>query len=409
MVGLNFFLGRQPILDQSQRLVAYELLFRANAVNRADVTDNLTASVTVINHAFTEFGVEKALGPHKGFINADESLLMSDMIELLPKDQIVLELLETVELSPRIIDRCKFLKSRGFTLALDDCTQVTRELYPLLDLVDIIKVDVISLSRKALSDLVRALGGRQLTLLAEKVDNHEQFEWCHALGFHLFQGYYFAKPQIIEGKRLSHSDMGLLKLIGQVMGDEKDSVIENSLKQHPDISFNLLRLANSAAFNSRQEIRSVGSAIRLLGRDQMRRWLQVLLYSNRGSDAHDTHDPLLLLAATRGKMMESLALKKGQKPFADNAFVTGILSLMDTLFGVPMKEILAIIPLGEEVHLALLERRGELGLLLDLVIALEKDDRNALESSLKACGFLSVEEVTQAQVSALAWANSVGG
>ncbi|MDE1942819.1 MAG: EAL domain-containing protein [Betaproteobacteria bacterium] len=408
MESHSYFLGRQQILDRQQNLAAYELLFRNSLDNRAEVTDNLTASATVINHAFAEFGLEKALGTYPGFINADETLLMSDLLEMLPRDKVVLELLETIEITPAVVERCRSLKAKGFRLALDDCTQITETHHPVLELVDVVKVDILAISQDALSDLARKLGNWQhLTLLAEKVDSREQFELCLSLGFHLFQGYYFAKPQVIEGKRLSHSELGLLKLLGQLMTDEEDLIIENTLKQYPSISFKLLRLANSAAFNTRDEIRTIGSALRIIGRNQMRRWLQVLLYANETGKDGARPSPLLVLAATRGTFMESLALLKGSKTFGENAFITGMLSLMDTLFGVPLEEILEAIPLDTSIISALKDQQGDLGKLLNLAINLEQDNPESLEDCLRECQFLSLEAITRAEVHALEWANNI--
>ncbi len=410
MASQALFLGRQPILDRNRKLVAYELLFRTGLANWADVTDDLMASVTVIAHAFTEFGVEKALGPHKGFINADESLLTSDLIALLPRDKVVLELLETIEYSPRVFELCQHLKTRGFQMALDDFSQITGQLEAFLDLVDVVKVDIPMLSQEALARLAKALGARRrLILLAEKVDSREQFEFCKSLGFHLFQGYFFARPHIIAGKRMAQSELALLKLLGQIMSDEADAMIENTLKQYPAVSLNLLRLANSAAFGTQHTIRSIRSAIQLLGRHQMRRWLQVLLYTNQNTEVSSGHNPLLVLAATRGKLMEALALKGGDGIFAENAFMTGIFSLLDVLFSVPMKDILENMPLDNTVVEALQERRGELGKLLDLVVSLEQSTGNGLGDCLKTCAFLSLEDVNTAQIQALEWANSIEG
>lgn len=408
----SYFLGRQQILDRQQNLAAYELLFRSSRVNQAHVTDNLTASVTVINHAFTEFGLEKALGPYPGFINADAALLMSDLVELLPRDKVVLELLETIEFTPELVERCRHLKALGFRLALDDYTHISDAHVPLLELVDVVKVDILALAGEALADLTRQLARRaNLTLLAEKVDSREQYDLCLSLGFQLFQGYYFARPQIIEGKGLSHSDLGLLKLLGQLMTDEGDPAIESTLKQHPAISFKLLRLANSAAFGARQDIQSIGSAIRILGRNQMRRWLQVLLYANRTHQGGSGQNPLLVLAATRGNLMESLALLKGTGAFGENAFITGMLSLMDTLFGVPLREVLDAIPLDPSIEAALTDRQGELGKLLNLAISMEQDKENnlgdCLEDCLRTCSFLSLEAINQAEAHALEWAHNI--
>ncbi len=400
------FLGRQPILDRNQNIVAFELLFRSGDVNHAQISDDFTATATVINHAFNEFGIEAALGPYRGFINMSESLLMSDVIEILPKDKIVMEILETVKINHALVERCKLLKSMGFEIALDDFTEYDPQLDPFLALADVVKIDILMVEPSELEKLAAKIKHWPVKLLAEKVDSVEQFERCMTIGFDLFQGYYFAKPQIIKGKRLSHSELTLMKLLGQVMADAQEHDIEETLKGNPHLSLNLLRLTNSVACGMNQKVSSIKTAITVLGRRQLQRWVQILLYSS-GSQDHTFPNPILQLAATRGKMMELLSPKMGSKELEDNAFITGIMSLMDTLLGTPMNEILTTIPVSEEVKNALNGRQGVLGRLLNLVESLEKGDMAELEERLKACTRITLHDLSAAQADALKWSNSI--
>jgi c-di-GMP-related signal transduction protein len=184
----QLFLGRQPILDREQQLFAYELLFRNSASNAADVTDGIQATATVIVNAFAELGIAAALGNYRGFINVDEAFLFSDLLELLPRQSVVLEILETVPPSPAVIERCHALKAAGFSLALDDVIQLDPAFAELLALVEIIKVDIHALSDAELNQLVTTLKPLGKQLLAEKVDSREKMEACLKLGFSLFQG-----------------------------------------------------------------------------------------------------------------------------------------------------------------------------------------------------------------------------
>src|SRR5882672_3146796 len=192
----ELFLWRQPILDRGQNLAAYELLFRSGRFDRDKIgsDDDVVASHTVIHHAFTELGVEAVLGKHPGYINLNAALLMSDVIELLPRAKVVLEILETVTVNSALINRCIDLKQMGFTLALDDFVGHEREFTPLLDVVEIVKVDVQHLTPTALDTVTARLQLLGRTLLAEKVDSRELAQRCRALGYELFQGYYFARP-----------------------------------------------------------------------------------------------------------------------------------------------------------------------------------------------------------------------
>jgi c-di-GMP-related signal transduction protein len=403
----QLFLGRQPILDRDQKLVAYELLFRNGTRNSAEVTDGVHATATVIVNAFAELGVEAALGKCRGYINVDEAFLFSDMLELLPRQSVVLEILETVPPTAAVIERCLALKAAGFTLALDDVIQLEPAYAELLALVEIVKVDIQPLSRVQLMQLVMKLKPMGKQLLAEKVDSREQMEQCLKLGFTLFQGYYFAKPTIIAGKRLEHSKLSLMKLMGLLLSDAETSKLEEALKPEPGLTVNLLRLTNSVGAGTAEKITSLRHAITVLGRRQLQRWLQLLVFSS-GAQA-GASNPLLMLAATRGRLMELLAedLRPGDGALADRAFMAGIMSLMPALVGLPIAEIVAPLGLTGDVREALCEGSGQLGDMLHLAESSESGDLETLTCNLAKLPGLSAKRLNQAQTSALQWANSI--
>lgn len=403
----QLFLGRQPILDRDQKLVAYELLFRNGTRNSAEVTDGVHATATVIVNAFAELGVEAALGKCRGYINVDEAFLFSDMLELLPRQSVVLEILETVPPTAAVIERCLALKAAGFTLALDDVIQLEPAYAELLALVEIVKVDIQPLSRVQLIQLVMKLKPMGKQLLAEKVDSREQMEQCLKLGFTLFQGYYFAKPTIIAGKKLEHSKLSLMKLMGLLLSDAETSKLEEALKPEPGLTVNLLRMTNSVGAGTSEKITSLRHAITVLGRRQLQRWLQLLVFSS-GAQA-GASNPLLMLAATRGRLMELLAedLRPGDGALADRAFMAGIMSLMPALVGLPIAEIVAPLGLTGDVRDALCEGSGQLGDMLHLAESSESGELETLTSNLAKLPGLSAKRLNQAQTSALQWANSI--
>lgn len=405
--GDSVFLGRQPILDRRQELFAYELLFRNNSENAANVSDDLAATASVISHAFGEIGVEQALGPYKGFINCDAALLLSDLPELLPPDKIVLEVLETVELTPEIIERCADLKRHGFMLAIDDFTHEVERWRPLLLLTDIVKIDLQQLDRHQLLDTTNTLKAYPLRLLAEKVDSREMADVCRNLGYDYFQGYYFARPAILGGQKLGQSQAALMRLLALVLQDAETSQLENALKQQPGLAFNLLRLTNSVATGVRMKITSLRHAITVLGRRQLQRWLQLVIYTN--PDGKEFPSPLMHLAATRGRMIELLAsrMRPGDREFEGHAFLTGIMSLMPALLGVPMENVLQGLPLEHNVVEALTSRSGELGALLSLAESLEQHDNETTRQLAQRLG-LSAGMVNANLTQALAWASNIG-
>ena len=401
----EIFLGRQPILDRSQNLVAYELLFRSGTSLEADVIDDVSASASVIVNAYTELGLENVLGKRRGFINVNAELLMSDMIHLLPKKQVVLELLETITITDQVVNRCDELRRAGYQLALDDVVEMTDPIKRLLPLVNIVKIDLLGVTEGALMNLFGQLKSRRVLLLAEKVESIEQARQCREIGFDMFQGYHFARPQVIIGKRADPSQLGLLRLLELVMSDAETVIIEQELKRYPTLTFNLVRMANSAASGLSHEIDSLKQAIVALGRKQLQRWVQLLLYTLGGADTQKA-DALMQTATIRGKMMELIAMD--QHPhghqYHDRAFMAGILSLLDTLLGIPMPEIVAQINLANEVKLALLSRRGDLGRLLMLLERKESNDIEATSKILTEIGFLSMGELTIVELKALRWA-----
>jgi len=410
MTTRDIFLGRQPILDRDQRIVAYELLFRTANTSCVTVTDDMQATASVIQHAFGEMGVQTVLGTQLGFINVSAEMLLSDMVELLPRSQVVLELLETIIVTEAVVERCRALKHQGFLLALDDF--VFDDSYrPLLALVDIVKIDLLLHNSEELQSAVSQLKQWPVKLLAEKVDSAEQAAYCHSLGFDLFQGYYFARPSVLSAKRADPGQLALIQLLGLVMKDADTQQIEQIFKQHPNLTYNLMRLVNSVASGVRRSITSVSQALMVLGRKQLQRWLQLLLFTLQAGAPYPS--PLLLLAATRGKMMELLAEKQqhgveyGGADYCDEAFMAGILSLIDSLIDKPLADIVAELNLGDRLAAALLRREGELGRLLQLVESVEHPDLSHTLSLLVQCEALSLSDLTAAGINAMSWANQV--
>jgi EAL and modified HD-GYP domain-containing signal transduction protein len=405
MATRDIFLGRQPILDRDQRIVAYELLFRTANTSSVIVTDDMQATASVIQYAFSEMGVQTVLGTQLGFINVSADMLLSDMMELLPKAQVVLELLETIIVTDAVVERCRVLKQQGFTLALDDFVFADSH-RPLLALVDIVKVDLLQHDRSELRVAVNQLKPWPVKLLAEKVDSAEQAAYCHSLGFDLFQGYYFARPSVLTSKRADPSQLALIRLLGLVLSDADTQQVEQIFKQHPSLTYNLMRLVNSVASGARRNITSVSQAIMVLGRKQLQRWLQLLLFTLQAGAPYPS--PLLLLAATRGKMMELLAMKQQRNAdYCDEAFMAGILSLIETLIAKPLADIVGELNLGERLAAALLRREGEMGRLLQLVESVEQPDLNHTLALLAQSEALSLSDLTTAEIDAMSWANQV--
>jgi len=398
----HFFLARQPILNRSQRLVAYELLYRNAETGSADFTDGTAATASVIAHA-SELGMQHVVGEQTAYVNVDTEGLMSDFIHFLPNDKVMLEVLETVEATPEVLARVIELKQAGYKFALDDVVGSSDSLTKLQPLMDVIKVDIKGMARDSLAELARSLKHPGQKLLAEKVETHEEFRHCMDLGFEYFQGYYFARPVILSGKKIAPSQMAIMQLLDLLASDADQRDIERGIKLDPLITLNLLRLVNTPAVGARFRINSVGHALVVLGRRQLQRWLQILLYVK----GHQYDSPLLQLATTRGKTMENVLehLRPGERIGADIGFTVGIMSLMDALFSVAMPEILDSVNVLDDVRAALLHRTGNYGDVLKLIELVEgAQEGPELTGLLHSLGLTS-STLYASQLAAYEWIN----
>jgi EAL and modified HD-GYP domain-containing signal transduction protein len=404
----EIFLARQPILNAQHKLVAYELLFRGGPVDHAVVTDHLLASSTVVHNAFYGMGISAVLGKAHGYINADREFLLSDIVDLLSPEQIVLEVLESVEPEPALLNRMAQLRHRGFRLALDDFVGFNAASTRLVESVDIVKVDLMRADPRDLSAMVRRLRQANKILLAEKVETRADFEQAQLLGFDMFQGYHFARPQLLSGgQRRSPAKVQLLRLLGLILGDADVGILEAEFKHHPMLTYNLLRMVNSAAMGLRTRINSLRHALILIGRRPLQSWMQLTLYTAGGGDPAST--PLLQMAAVRGKLMESLLRAAGvtSQSELDAAFLTGILSLVDALLEMPREEILKQLFVSDEVRAALMGQPGRLFDLLKLTTLLEGDSSDDLHAALEPFHGVDAERLLELQFDAFSWANSV--
>lgn len=399
----NYLIGRQPILNRNQEIVAYELLFRSPGSLSAVVEDASMATASVIINTLTEFGLIDILGGNKGFINLELELLMDDTLNILPKDHIVIELLETLKVTDELVERCRFLKLGGFTLALDD-HEYSPKYHELYKIVDIVKVDLIQTSTARLEEMIKHFRDYPLQLLAEKVETLEEFSYCLDLGFDLFQGYYFAKPSIMEKKRLDDSTSTLLKLMRQLSDDVELDEIEKTFRKHVSLTYKLLLLVNSVGIGTRDKIDTVRHGISMLGRQQIKRWVQLALFA--GSDHGGTENPLLEMAAVRAGIMEELAKQhitlKGHPDSGEKAYMTGILSILEATYNIPMAEMVCNLNLSEDVKDALLSRAGGLGKLLHVAELLEQLEFEHVNLYLDEMG-ITTEIMLEIQKKAYAW------
>lgn len=402
------FLGRLPILDCQQNLVAFELLFRSGNNADVNVIDNSAASANVIIDTYGQLGIENVLGKRRGFIKVDAELLMSDSIRLLPKRHVVLEILRSVEITGEIMQRCIELSNKGYQLALSDAVKLTDEYERLLPYINIARINVNALDKVTLIETLKKLKRWPILLLAEKVESRQTANYCASLNFQMLQGFYFSKPEIITGKRIDPSKLSLLKLLLLIAKESEASEIEKELQFQPGLSYNLLRMVNSAGSGIPQNINSINRAITILGRKQLHRWIQLLLYTATQKDGSKS-DALMQTAAIRGKLLEFIATadRPHDKNHQDRAFTVGILSLLDTLLGIEMTQIVETLSIQQDMCQALVERKGILGKQLALIEANEKGEIRKVLPMLAEQGFLEMNDLTNMELEAYVWASRV--
>jgi len=403
----SVYIGRQPILDGAGALAAYELLFRDSPDNRARVHDDVQATAHVVARTVGEIGITAVLGLHPGYVNMSRELIFDDIVHLMQPERFVLELLENIVFDDALFKRCAQLRRDGFRFALDDVTHLDDMLLAALPSVDIVKVDILAVERAQLPQLAALVKKHGKLLVAEKVETHDDFMHARALGFDLFQGYFFARPQVLSARRASPARGTLLRLLAVLGSDPDMRELEAELKRNPDIVLHLMRLANSSAHARGRNVASLKDAVAAAGTRQLTRWTQLLLYAD-GSGLPWRSDPLLQLVGARARFMELAAsvLHPSDEAFSDAAFITGIFSLVHVVLDMQPAEIVDKLHLAADIRSAILAGEGELGALLAIAQAAERGDAHAIDErrlAEPAFDALTPALLAQLQVEAGAW------
>ncbi len=368
-VASNIFVGRQPIFNRKQEVVAYELLYRAsNEGNFAEFADGDRATTEVIINSVLDIGLESIVGTHPAYFNLTGSFIRGDHPLPLDNRQVVLEILEDIEPDEHVINGMRQLAENQFIIALDDFVY-NDKFVPLLEIAHIVKLEVMGKSETELSQKIAQLKPFEVKLLAEKVETHEEFEMCKALGFEYFQGYFLCKPHIIEGRSMPANRLVVLSLLAKLQDPNADiEELEQLIVQDVSLTYRLLRFINSAAFALGKEVESVHRALILIGTNTIKKWVNLLLLAR----IDDKPRELMRTALIRGRMCELLAGLHNHPRDRDQYFTCGLFSVLDALMDRPMADLLAELPLNSEVKEALLESKGEAGKVLTEVLNYEK-------------------------------------
>lgn len=389
------YLARQPIFDDEQGIYGYELLFRDSRQNRANLdTDGASATSKVMLNTMMELDLGRLVGDRLAFFNLDHQFLLAGTDLPFGSEHVGIEIMEDVPVNDETVAAVAQLNMLGYTIALDNFTWrdgVER----FLEHASLVKIDILAHDVMAQIEIIKKLQGHDIIMVAKSVETRAQFEQCRRLGFKYFQGFFLCRPTTMTAKRLPESKINVMRLVKQlqdpdVTPEELEAIIRNDVALH----YRLLRTVNSAYYGLSVKIKSIQHAIVYLGIPTIRSWARLQVMA--GVD--DRPSELMRLALIRARMCE---LMTGQmaKQTQDMAFTAGLFSLLDALMDAPMKEVIALLPLEDDLVSALVEREGPYGRLLQTVVSYERGEWEQIQD-----GMFAVKDLRRSYLEAVAWA-----
>jgi EAL and modified HD-GYP domain-containing signal transduction protein len=394
----DIIIGRQQILDQKLNIYAYELLFRGGDFDLNHKDSATQATNQVITDTILELGLNTIVGPHRAFINFTTQNILDKTPLLLPKDRIVVEVLENVEIDSSIVANLKELSKLGYIIALDDFV-FSAEWTPLVEFSDIIKLDIMEMGESKTRELIKRLQPYNVKLLAEKVETYAEYQYLLELGCDYFQGFFFNKPNIVSGKRVSVNQTSAIQLLITInKPDVEFEDLAKIISMDVGLSYKLLHYINSAFFALPNKVSSINHAISYLGLKEIKRWINILTLASLS----DKPKAVMQNALIRGKMCEELAILSGDK--SDNFFLIGILSSLDSLLDIPLNEVLSQLPLIDDTISAILHNNGPGGEALKCVTSYEHWDTSSIT-------FKNIDQsiIGDAYLRSIHWATDVMG
>lgn len=365
----ELLVGRQPIFNRTMEVYAYELLYRSGDGNRADFSDADKATTQVVLNALIEMGLESIVGDAIVFINLTRNFLVGNFPILLPANRVVIEILETVESDPQLLEAVSALRNKGFTLALDDVVSLDR-ITPFAGIANIIKLDLMQIDRVDLPDIVAGVKSSGFKVLAEKVETQADYNLCRRLGVDYYQGYFLCRPNVVRSQKMDSSRLVIMQSIAMLQNQKTNFTdLETIIARDVGLSYKLLRLSNSGYYSFTTQVKSLRQAISLIGLDTLRGWMSLILMSS----LVDKPPELTNIALQRAHMSESIAKIYGQ-PQPEIFFLVGLFSVLDALMDQPMADIIPELNLSATISDALLKYEGLPGFILKAIKAYEMGD-----------------------------------
>ena len=397
---MDVFVARQPIFNVKSRVVAYELLFRSSLENCFPAIDKDLASARNIADSVLSLGLNKLTGRKRAFVNFTRKMLLSGIYTLLPKQKVVVEILEDVEPDEEVVNACRILKRRGYMLALDDFV-FEEKAWPLVKLADIIKIDFQQTPPAERRKLCRLLLDTRIKSLAEKVESRQEFEEALELECSYIQGYFFAKPVVVSARSIPIFKLNYAQLLQEAHRKDFDlRRLEKLIKADLSLSHGLLKLVNSAAFYFVRHIHSIRQALVLIGQRNVRKMVTLVAMSQM---AHDKPQELVVNSMIRAAFCESLGEAAGMRNSKDDLFLMGMFSMIDAILDQPLAEALCQLPLSDEVKSSLLgERDNRYQKILQLAVSFEKAEWERFQSAARQIG-LDEPRVPELYRNAVQW------
>jgi c-di-GMP phosphodiesterase len=400
---MQVHVARQAILNRKEQTVAYELLFREGVDNVFPAgTDPVVATSKLVTNHHLNVGFKTLTRGKKALINFSERDILDGIPTLLPYKDVVIEILEQTSPTQEVYDACQQLREKDFRIALDDF-QYHHGWQRFLPFTSLIKIDIQAVPLAEAKDTLEQVKGQpHIRLLAEKVETTEEYKEAWDLGFHYFQGYYFRKPEMLQHRDIEAQAMVVMAIYREVMSKNINfNKVARHFEKDMSLTYKLLRLINSGAFQLRSKISSIKQALIYLGDNEARKFITLIATAHLGENT-----PLELVRSSviRARLCEAILEKKNSKN-PGQAFLLGLFSMIDTILGKPMEEVIMRLPLEDDIREALLGFKNDLFHLLELVKAYESGSWYNTQRMANVVG-ISEDDIPDLYMDALAWSET---
>jgi EAL and modified HD-GYP domain-containing signal transduction protein len=397
---MDTFLARQPIFDHRRRVFAYELLFRSGPENYFCGPGTVMPSAHVVSTGM--LGLPELTDGRAAFMNFTRESLLADFAQVLSPEEVVIELLESVPGDAEVLAACERLKKAGFRIALDDFVE-NDSTAPLLRYADFIKVDVLATTPEERARLARDLAPAGIAMLAEKVETWEMFGKVANSGYRYFQGYFFSRPVMVSSKAIPGFRLNYLRLVEELSHPTSVDRLERIIKQEASIAYRLLRRVNSLAFGFRSEVRSLRHALVLLGEHEIRTSAMVWLLAEIGQESPSE---VVVASTLRARACELLAVECSTNVEPSELFLVGLFSMLDAIMERTMEQVVANLPVSDNLRDALLGKQNNLKAVMDCVMAYERGGWKQAVDLAQAAG-IEEDALAAAYHQALIWVTHV--